>query len=243
MEHLFQKSLSDLGHTLTTYEEADLVFCLQNMDCYRDKKERGKKYILIQVEDWMTKPNSPTPGEHSSFTHIADRVWGFDITNPHEEYIYLGYHPFLDISNEKYIIWPTRNIAFLGSKAGRRGLLNKSSKNGFSSVAQWDYFKAIRILRSYKINIHIHSFGETNFTPWDRMVKFLCNKIFFMVEDCYLPDDLCMVPKFTYDQYDSEISKYLNNKPLRQEIANETYKVWKRKFDMRSLLEDKLSHL
>ena len=241
IEELFKRSLLDLGDEAANYDNSEYIFCIQHMGPYKLNRTVGKKYILIQVEDWVTKPNSKIPGKHTAFLDIADYVWGFDISNPHEEYIYLGYHPFLDISEEKYTI--NKNIGFLGGKKGRRGQLHSNSKYKFNSIAKWDYLDAIRAMREYKINIHIHSYKETKFTPWDRITKMLSNKMFFIVEDCYLPSSLSMIPTFRYNNYDEIIGKYIKNDKLMKEISNDSYDIWKKEFDMRKQLELKLGKI
>lgn len=241
IEDIFKYSLLDLGMKESSYQEAEYVFYIRSLGKYTSILDSNKKNILIQTEDWKVKPNSPKPGKYISFKNEKNYVWGFDILNPYEEYMYLGYHPKLDISKEKYEIF--KNVGFLGSTKGRRSELHKFKKNKFESINDWDYLGAIRKMREYKINIHIHSYQGTTFTPWDRIVKMTSNNMFFITEECYLPKELDCVPMFNFENYDDVIFKYLKSEKMRRDISNQVYNIWKNKFDMRNFLERKIKEI
>lgn len=235
MENLFRLSLNDLGHEETTFDKADVVICLRTMGKYAGRKD--KYYIYIQTEDCKVKPNNPDG--FPDFSDAADRVWGFDYYNPHEEYIYLGYHPDLDLSDQKYRV--DKDIVFLGGGVRRRELRD-ACRNKFKFEKEFEYAKMVQKLREYNVNLIIHSYPGSDFTPWDRIMPLLTNNLFFMIEKCYIPPALKDIKMFKYERYDREIVRFLDRKQ-NQKIANNLKKIWKKEFDMRDLLKDKLGDL
>lgn len=227
-EDLLRVSLEDLGAVCASKEDADIVFHIRHAGQSIDK---NKYNILIQTEDFKVK-NAPSIPYYEFF----DETWGYGIEHEKEKYIYLGYHPSFDFTNETY----TKNgkIGFLASPQGRRKALWENCKNKFEFVAEWDYRESFRKLRQYDINLIIHFYKPTLFTPWDRMVGLLSNKAFFILEDCYLPAILeDWIPRFLYDSYDECIEYYVRNPKMCSEIAEQTYNIWKKEFDMRDQLK------
>lgn len=235
LQKLFTLSLLDLGHIETKEDrDAELIITLgptikENIDI------TNKKSILIQTKDQYQKFH-----KYIDLRHLSNHIWGLDINNPFEDYIYLGYHPFFDLTQEDYEI--DKDVVFLGGGfTPRRKKIIEN--NNISLVATWDDFIKIRKLREYKINTHFHALTDTPFTPWDRLTLLLSNKIFSVIEECYIPKDLSLLPLFKYSSFDTCINQYLDNPLLRQQIAEDLYQTWKTKFDMRDLLEKKLADI
>lgn len=57
IEKLFELSLTDLGHKKVDINLAEYIFHIQRYDLSIDKND-GRKHILIQTEDWKTKPGA-----------------------------------------------------------------------------------------------------------------------------------------------------------------------------------------
>lgn len=229
MYNLIFNSLRDLGYQLTDMQNAEIIIAIQHFPDYI-KKEEGKKYILLQVEQ-RTNPNIDV----TCYYKFADKIWSFDIDNKKEEYLVLGYHPSLEINdkNQKSV-----NINFFGCITGRR-------KNFFDNVIykptllnSWEIRTKISNIKKSKINLNYHSYSASNYTEWDRICLILANKSFLLSESFYCP---LKINQFNnIDEYNDSIKYFLTHEKEREEIALNLYNEYKTKYDMRKILEEKL---
>lgn len=237
MEKLLACSFQDLGHDVVSRETADLVIWIQWGDVTYRQEHKEQKHVLLQVEDWLKRPGCAMI-EYRPATGY-DRVWGFDIENPFESYLPLGYHPRFQLRCEQPAI---HEVGFLGGITQRRKDFNSSVKNKFRHISSWNYGYALIRCAQCRVNIHVHSYQPTNFTPWDRFSRFLHGGLFFITETCYCP--MNTVKQFKFEEYDSVMDYFLS---LPQSELNgmavEMQAEYISKFDMRTLLEQKLKEL
>jgi hypothetical protein len=198
MEKLMTYSIEDLGYPLVPIEQADVVIYIQYADEAYRTLHSEQKHVLLQVEDWIHRP-AEVKSVYSPNTF--DKVWGFDIEHPYEDYFYLGYNERLD-----YGIKPQANagIAFMGGITQRRKDILENTRNKYNWIAEWDNERAMNICSSFKINVHIHAYEPTVYTPWDRFARYLHNGIYFVSEVCYSPLAIGM---FRYGEYDTFMNR------------------------------------
>lgn len=232
MQNLLRNSLIDCGYEITEFEAADVVIVIQHMP-HSIPRDSTKKYILLQTE----QSNHPTVNIENYYYFKPDMIWGFDINNKTEQYICLGYHPCLE---QRFDVEQDLDIGFVGCMTQRRKSFLLNINHKFKHLPTWNYENKIQNIRRTKINLNIHSYGETKYTEWDRICLILANESFLLSEDFYCP---LKIPMFNFESYDSQIDKYLNDEKLRKEIANNLYLEYKTKYDMRDILTKELKKL
>lgn len=223
INNLFLNSLMDCGHEITDFDSADIVLVIQYLP--GNKRVYDKKYILLQTEQ-----HNKNILKYSRFG--PDKVWGFGIDYP-EEYICLGYHPCLELP---FDVQRDINVSFFGCMTERRRSFLLNAENKFSVISTWDFVDKLRRIQRSKINLNIHSYFETNYTEWDRICLALANKSFILSEKFYCP---LPIVQFSSD-YDDLVDYYLSRDKERQEIADSLYSLYKKDFDMRDILTEKL---
>jgi len=234
-------SLLDLGYTLVDHEEADIVIAIRSFP-KNIKKQKGKRYILYQIEQYESKVEQV----ESFYAFKSDEIWGFDIDNARETYVPLGYHPCLEFKSAKSLpFMPTNrtediDVSFFGCFGDRRGRWNEKVKNRWMILNTFDdKLRGKNILRT-KINFNMHYYEYENvmFTEWGRISYFLANDCFFISEKFYCPID---VPQFsTVKEYDVLVDYFLQCPEERIKKGKEMGQAYKRDFDMRDILKEKL---
>jgi hypothetical protein len=226
MQNLLSNSLRDCGYGVTDFGSADIVIVIQHLP--GNKRVEGKKYILLQTE----QIHRFDIVKYSEFK--PDKVWGFGIDQP-EEYICLGYHPCLEIP---YEVSKDINVGFFGCMTDRRRVFLDGIRNKFSITSTWDYSEKIKSIQRSKINLNSHSYSKTTYTEWDRICLPLANKSFILSEKFYCP--LPIIQYESISDYDELVDFYLSHEKERQDIADSLYDIYKRDFDMRNILIEKL---
>ena len=238
MEKLFTLSAIDIGHEIVFRERADLIIWIQYGDTAYKAEHPEQLHALMQVEDWLKRPDCIiTEYKPSGF----DATWGFDLLNPHESYLPLGYHPALKVNCQK--TWK-KQIGLLGGLTQRRKDWNAAAQNKFDRISGWEYEEALRKCAECKANVHIHSYQPTQFTPWDRFARLLHAGIFFVSEHCYCPmKSMEMFPSEVFG-YDSDMDYWLSRSAAKlDDMAADMQSEYIRDFDMRKLLEQKLKEV
>jgi hypothetical protein len=219
-------SLVDLGHKEKNIKDSELIIGIKN---FPDsiKKEKGKKYWLIQTEQINHNPE----GIHKAYNFKPDRILGFDKSNKLEEYLVIGYHPKLEISVYNS---SSSSITLLGAQTPRRIEYQSPVKNKFSFIREWNYHKRISVLKNSLINLNIHSYHNDNFTEFERIIPMIANKCFFISEpmDCPFKN----IVFFERKNYDETIEKYLKNEKLRKKICEQIYNDYVTNYDMRNIM-------
>lgn len=229
MVNLISNSFRDLGHQLTDIQNSEIILSVQYFPDYV-KKEQGKKYILLQVEQ-RSNPNIDV----TCYYKFADKIWSFDIDNKREDYLILGYHPSLDINRQ---IQKNVNISFFGCITGRRKAFFDSVMYKPILQNSWEFGTKINNIRKSKINLNYHSYAASTYTEWDRICLILANKSFLLSEKFYCP---LKINQFSNIKEYNELVKYfLDHEKEREEITSKLYDEYKTKYDMRKILEEKL---
>jgi hypothetical protein len=232
MYNLFFNSLKDLGYQLTDIQSSDVVIAIQHFPDYI-KKEEGKKYILLQVE----QRNHPTVNVEGYYK-FADKIWSYDIDNKKEEYIVLGYHPCLEIKGQ---VQKNINVGFFGCSTERRNTFFNKILYKPIGISTWDYNIKINNIKKTKINLNYHSYAACSYTEWDRISLILANRSFLLSENFYCP---LKINQFSNEkEYNDNVKYFLNHEKEREDIANRLYEEYKTKYDMRKILEEKLSKI
>jgi len=232
MYNLIFNSLKDLGHQLTDIQNSEIIIAIQHFPDYI-KKEIGKKYILLQVEQ-RSNPNIDV----TCYYKFADKIWGFDIDNKKEEYLVLGYHPCLE-NNEQ--VQKNINVSFFGCYTPRRQVFFSRVVNKPVLTSTWDYRVKLINIKKSKINLNYHSYAASTYTEWDRICLILSNKSFLLSENFYCP---LKINQFSNTkEYDDVVRYFFSHEKEREEIANKLYIEYKTKYDMRRILEEKLKCL
>ena len=225
MYNLFLYSLIDCGHSITNFEKADIVLVIQYLP--GNNRVNDKKYILMQTEQNCIMDTSV----YSAFG--PDEVWGFDINNPTEKYICMGYHPYLEVPLE---VTQDINVGFIGCATERRINFQNKVRNKYTTISTWDSMQRLNIIHKSKIYLNLHSYAETRYTEWDRICLPLANKTFILSESFYCP---IPIDQFI-DNYDEQVDYFLEHIKERQDIAENLYVIYKRDFDMRDILTERL---
>ena len=252
MKYLLTNTLLDLGHVISEKDDADIIISM------RDHPEniiieKGQKFIFIQTEPYKINKKHDRDiakyGDYPFRRYNADVYWGFDKYDKNESYLILGYHPCLDLIPQLEKINSIYPLGFVGGITPRRkdffsGLTTqvKYCTGWIKKGNEWKIKEMMQMYRECKINIDVGAWDKTQTaTPWDRITRFLHNKCFFMMETVYCPIEPVVV--FDLPNAEETIQKYLNNDKLREDIAEECYVIYKRDFDMRNILEEKLKEL
>lgn len=224
----------DLGHKLVEHSEAEVVVAIRDFSKI-EKRYSDKKYILFQIEQYVGKPEQVK----GFYDFKPDEIWGFDISNEREIYTPLGYHPCLKFDLEfESQLRKDIDVGFIGWQRGRREAWLAKVKNKWISLNTFDSKIRGENISRTRINLNIHFHEGSTFTEWGRITYFLTNKQFFISESFYCP---IVVPQFkTVDQYDSLVDYFLKNASERKEKAIITGKIYKRNFDMRDILRNRL---
>jgi hypothetical protein len=236
MERLLKYSLRDCGYELVEKEQAEVVIWIQYGDPQYQDAHKEQKHVLLDTEDWIHRPGCCK--DYLPFSRYC-KAWGFDIKHPYTDYFYLGYH-------REFITPTSRDTSFdvgmLGGITQRRLELHDLSRNRFKHLASWNYNHAMLICSQCRINIHVHAYEPTVYTPWDRYARFLHNGIFFISEECYCP--IKSVPMFKLADYDSTLDFYLS-KPQSElkEMALAMHDEYKRDYVMAKQMETKIKEV
>lgn len=225
---LFAASFQDLGHTASDLDNAELVFCIQQWP-HAMTKDAGRKYVLLQTEQ---------PGHELPQSIEADQTWGFMVDRPSEKYIYMGYHPCLEVVS----VNPTHAhvISFCGTLTARRANFWATKRYRPDIVNGFEIAARVRNAKATSINLNLHAFGPTAYTEWDRISLYLANRCFFMSESLYCP---VPVMQFTEPYYDDLIIQYESWPKACQEYADDSYKYYRKYFDHRNQLAELLGAL
>ena len=222
-------SLIDLGYKEGTVSDSDLIIGIKSF--HNTIKKAGKKYWLIQTE----YHSSDKIKEVLDFK--PDRIFGFNIDSKEEEYLPIGYHKKLEITND----FPIKGypICLIGTDTPRRIEFKNKVKNKFEIIREWNYVKKISLSKNSIINLNLHSYNNNKgFTEWERLATLISNRCFFISEEMY-----CPVKGLVYcnqNNYDQVVEQYLSSTKLRKEVVNSVYYDYVNNFDMRKILEEKL---
>ena len=233
LNDVMMHSLLDLGCNLVSHEDADIVIAIRSFP-KNIKKQKGKHYILYQIEQYESKVKQV----EDFYAFGADEIWGYDINNKRETYVPLGYHPCLRFKSAE----PLENIdvGFFGCHQRKRAIWHAKVKNKWAVLNTFDdEARNENILRA-KINLNMHFYEYKNimFTEWGRISYFLANDCFFISEKFYCPVD---VPQFsTIEEYDDLVDYYLKYPEERIEKGKKMSEIYKRDFDMRDILKVRL---
>ena len=230
MANLITNSLRDCGHQITDFTNSELVIVIQHLPSYVPKVN-DKKYILLQTE----QKDHPTVNLESYYGFGPNKIWGFGIDHPKEEYLCLGYHPCLEIP---YNGPEDINVSFFGCGNPRRDNFFRTVRNKITGTATWNYTDKIRNIKRSKINLNVHSFCSTRYTEWDRICLILANKAFLLSEEFYCPLPITQFKSSI--NYDENVDYYLQHEKERKDITTNLYNLYKTKFDMRNILTSKL---
>ena len=229
MSNLISNSLKDLGHQLTDLQNSEVIIVIQHFPDFI-KKEKGKKYILIQTEQ-RSHPNLDV----ICYYKFADKIWSYDIDNKKEEYLVLGYHPCLEIKEQ---VSKVINVGFFGCNTPRRKIFFNSVICKPVGINTWDYRTKLVNIKKTKINLNYHSYSESTYTEWDRICLILANKSFLLSETFYCP---LKINQFSNEkEYNEKVNYFLTHEKEREEIALRLYEEYRTKYDMRKILEEKL---
>ena len=230
--HLILKnSLLDMGHKIvTTSPSAEIIIAIQHFPGDM-RKESGKKYILYQIEPYISKANNV----ELYYSFGPDEIWGFDISNSREIYTPLGYHPCVRFVSNCKQDW---DISFFGCFTPRRKIFFQRTKYNPRCWSSFDTMEKCKFVARTKINVHINSRVGPNpkgFTCWDRISHFLANDAFFVAEEAYYP---LKVPQFdSVKEYDALVIYCLCHPEERKAIAVKMSDEYRAKFDMREILK------
>jgi len=233
INNLISNSLKDCGHQLTDFINSELVIVVQHLPSYVPRVN-DKKYVLLQTE----QKDNPSLKIEKFYSFNPDKIWGFGIDDKPEEYFCLGYHPCLEIFNSE----PKKiNVGFLGSNTSRRKRFYENVRNKVIGISTWNYSDKLKNIHNTKINLNLHSYNKTTYTEWDRICLILANKSFLLSEEFYCP---LPVTQFKSEiHYDKLVDYYLIHEKERKDIAENLYKIYKEKFDMRNILTEKLKEI
>lgn len=230
MSNLLSNSLKDCGHEITDFNHSEVVIVIQHLPSYVPKVE-SKKYILLQTE----QRDHPSVNLESYYSFGPDAIWGFGKDHPKESYLCLGYHPCLEIPRTKNC---DINVGFFGCGNPRRNEFFNTVRNKITPLNTWNYEDKLKNIHRSKINLNIHSFAKTTYTEWDRICLILANKSFLLSEEFYCP--LPVVQYKTPVHYDEIVDYYLSHEKERINKSVELYEMYKKDFDMRNILTNKL---
>lgn len=230
---LLLQSLHDIGHILTDEEEADLIIVIQSLE---GEQVPGKKYVLILTEQrqFVTQEGKLVLG--NSFK--PDKIWSSDYGFEDTEYLVLGYHPCMEFQEDRL---KDINVSLLGSITARRRDFMLSVKNKISVISQWKFVNKIDAVKRSRINLNLHSYGETSYTEWGRLSLLLANHAFVLSEKLYCP--LPVIQFSSPAEYDELVDYYLTHEKEREEIAESTYQLYKTNYDMRDIMIEKLKNI
>lgn len=246
IEKLFYNSFKDLGHSFTELENADIILAIRSGNREELKIRKEQKFVLLQTEAYKISPHHKEDlrkyGPYPFSRFNADVYWGLDKSDENETYLIMGYHPLLDFTSKGFVT-PIHPLGFIGCTTERRNEVFSKSKFKVTSCNTWDIEMGVYLSKQCKINIHMNAWDKREaLTPWDRITRYLHNKCFFIMEDvCDCP--INQIVRFDLADYESTIEKYINNDKLRQDIAEECYVIYKRDFDMRNILQEKIEEL
>lgn len=227
---VIENSLIDLGHKLVDHAEAEIVISIRDFSQV-EKRHPDKKYILFQIEQFTGKPEQII----EFYAFKPDEVWGFDIENKKEMYTPLGYHSCLEFESR---LPEDIDVGFLGWQRGRRNKWLSDAKHKWKDLNTFDPKLRGENISRTKINLNIHYHENSRFTEWGRIAYFLANSQFFISEYFYCP---ITIPQFrTIQEYDSMVDYFLKYEDERKRLSAIANKVFKRDFDMRDILKEKL---
>lgn len=227
---VMENSLIDLGHKLVDHEKAEIVIAIRDFSKI-GKRYPDKKYILFQIEQYIGKQEQV----EEFYAYGPAEIWGFDIKNKKEKYTPLGYHPCLEFESQ---LPEDINVGFIGWMRGRRSKQLSNVRNKWEDLNTFDTKVRGENISRTKINLNIHFYEDSMFTEWGRIAYFLANKQFFISEHFYCP---ITIPQFrTIQEYDSMVDCFLKYEDERKELSAMANKVYKRDFDMRNILKERL---
>lgn len=220
-----------MGYEITTISPpAEIIIAIQHFPGDMIK-ESGKKYILYQIEPYISKAKNI----ELYYTFDPDEIWGFDISNSREIYTPLGYHPCVRSVSNCEQDWDT---SFFGCFTPRRKVFFQGAKHNPRCWSSFDTIEKCKFVARTKVNVHVNSRvdpGPKGFTCWDRISHFLANDAFFVAEEAYYP---LKVPQFNNVKvYDAFVDYYLHHPKERKVIALKMSDEYRTKFDMREILK------
>jgi len=244
MYDLFLFSLEDLGYYNSDINRSDIIISLCPYP-KSIKKEIGKKYVYLQVQQ---RDSDIDQNQREISNKIIDNdckfpdiVWGFDINAKSEKYFCLGYHPKLDRSH--LLSMEDKDVSFLGSKSERRiNFLEKLYVPvNFINKKEFDVDKKSKWCRDSKINLDFKALSVNDFTCWDRISLLIHNRCFIICEKCYCPlEGISMFDKNDSNGCNELIKYYIGNKKERECKSQFLYEEYKKNFDMRVILQERL---
>lgn len=230
INEVMENSLIDLGHKLGSQDEAEAIIAIRDFSKIENRYP-DKKYILFQIEQYGGKQKQVN--EFYSFE--PDEIWGFDIKNKKEIYTPLGYHPCLEFETQ---LPEDIGVGFIGWMRGRRNKWLSNVKNKWQVLNTYDpKYRGENISRT-KINLNMHFHKDSLFTEWGRIAYFLANEQFFISEKFYCPIEILQF--CTVKEYDYLVDWFISLPGERKNLAEGAAKIYKRNFDMRDILKERL---